>query len=170
MILSVDRKYLEISSINDLKESQMPNENCKLILLDPSDFQLNKFFYKQIGKDFRWFDRLEWSDQKWINYVENPNIETFILKDKDNLVGYFEQILHYDKKNCEIAYFGIMKEFYGKKYGGYLLTEAIKKSFQKDIEKVWLHTCSLDHENAIKNYQARGMKIFKTETINLQIN
>ena len=86
------------------------------------------------------------------------------------MVGYFEQILHYDKKNCEIAYFGIMNEFYGKKYGGYLLTEAIKKSFQQDIEKVWLHTCSLDHENAIKNYQARGMKIFKTETINLQIN
>ena len=170
MILSVVRKYLEISSINDLKQSQIPNKNCKLILLDPPDFQLNKFFYKQIGKDFRWFDRLEWSDQKWINYVENPNTETFILKDKDNLVGYFEQILHYDKKNCEIAYFGIMNEFYGKKYGGYLLTEAIKKSFQQDIEKVWLHTCSLDHENAIKNYQARGMKIFKTETINLQIN
>ena len=170
MILSVVRKYLEISSINDLKQSQIPNENCKIILLDPPDFQLNKFFYKQIGKDFKWFDRLEWSDQKWINYVENPNTETFILKDKDNLVGYFEQILHYDKKNCEIAYFGIMNEFYGKKYGGYLLTEAIKKSFQQDIEKVWLHTCSLDHENAIKNYQARGMKIFKTETINLQIN
>ena len=170
MILSVVRKYLEISSINDLKQSQIPNKNCKLILLDPPDFQLNKFFYKQIGKDFKWFDRLEWSDQKWINYVENPNTETFILKDKDNLVGYFEQILHYDKKNCEIAYFGIMNEFYGKKYGGYLLTEAIKKSFQQDIEKVWLHTCSLDHENAIKNYQARGMKIFKTETINLQIN
>jgi ribosomal protein S18 acetylase RimI-like enzyme len=170
VILSVVRKYLEISSINDLKQSQIPNENCKIILLDPPDFQLNKFFYKQIGKDFKWFDRLEWSDQKWINYVENPNTETFILKDKDNLVGYFEQILHYDKKNCEIAYFGIMNEFYGKKYGGYLLTEAIKKSFQQDIEKVWLHTCSLDHENAIKNYQARGMKIFKTETINLQIN
>ena len=170
MILSVVRKYLEISSINDLKQSQIPNKNCKLILLDPPDFQLNKFFYKQIGKDFRWFDRLEWSDQKWINYVENPNIETFILKDKDNLVGYFEQILHYDKKNCEIAYFGIMKEYYGQKYGGYLLTEAIEKSFIAGVEKVWLHTCSLDHENAIKNYQARGMKIFKTETINLQIN
>ena len=164
------RNYLEIKSIKDLSEIKKPSADYSLVKVSQNDFQLNKFFYKQIGKDFKWFDRLEWSDQKWINYVENPNIETFILKDKDNLVGYFEQILHYDKKNCEIAYFGIMKEFYGKKYGGYLLTEAIKKSFQKDIEKVWLHTCSLDHENAIKNYQARGMKIFKTETINLQIN
>ena len=38
------------------------------------------------------------------------------------------------------------------------------------INKIWLHTCSLDHENALKNYLSRGMKIFKSETINLDIN
>ena len=170
MIVNVDRKYLEINSIKELNHSQKPNDKCRIVLLDPPDFQLNKFFYKQIGKDHRWIDRLQWDDQKWINYVENPNIKTFILKDNNELAGYFEQIFHLNQKNCEIAYFGIMKEFYGKKYGGYLLTEAIKKSFDKDIEKVWVHTCSLDHKNALKNYQARGMKIFKSETVNLNIN
>jgi len=170
VIVNVDRKYLEINSIKELNDSQKPNDNCKLVLLDPPDFQLNKFFYKQIGKDHRWIDRLQWNDQKWINYVESPNIKTFILKDNDELAGYFEQIFHLNQKNCEIAYFGIMKEFYGKKYGGYLLTEAIKKSFDKDIEKVWLHTCSFDHKNALKNYISRGMKIYKTESLNLEIN
>jgi len=170
VIVNVDRKYLEINSIKELNYSPKPNDNCKLVLLDPPDFQLNRFFYRQIGKDHRWIDRLEWNDQKWINYVENSNIKTFILKDNNELAGYFEQIFHLNQKNCEIAYFGIMKEFYGKKYGGYLLTEAIKKSFDKDIEKVWVHTCSLDHKNALKNYQARGMKIFKSETVNLNIN
>ena len=170
MIVNVDRKYLEINSIKELNNSQKPNDNCKLVLLDPPDFQLNKFFYKQIGKDHRWIDRLQWDDQKWINYVESPNIKTFILKDNDELVGYFEQIFHLNQKNCEIAYFGIMKEFYGKKYGGYLLTEAIKKSFDKDVEKVWLHTCSFDHKNALKNYISRGMKIYKTESLNLEVN
>ena len=170
MIVNVDRKYLEINSIKELNYSPKPNDNCKIFLLDPPDFQLNKFFYKQIGKDHRWIDRLQWNDQKWINYVENPNIKTFILKDNDELAGYFEQIFHLNQKNCEIAYFGIMKEFYGKKYGGYLLTEAIKKSFEKEIEKVWVHTCSFDHKNALKNYISRGMKIYKTESINLEIN
>ena len=170
MIVNVDRKYLEINSIKELNYSPKPNDNCKLVLLDPPDFQLNRFFYRQIGKDHRWIDRLEWNDQKWINYVESPNIKTFILKDNDELAGYFEQIFHLNQKNCEIAYFGIMKEFYGKKYGGYLLTEAIKKSFDKDIEKVWLHTCSFDHKNALKNYISRGMKIYKTESLNLEIN
>ena len=63
----------------------------------------------------------------------------------------------------EIAYFGILEEYQNKKLGSFLLSEAIKKSFNENINRVWLHTCSLDHENALKNYLARGMKIFKSE-------
>ena len=74
------------------------------------------------------------------------------------------------KKQSEIAYFGILREYFGKKYGGYLLSEAIIKSFVKGIDRVWVHTCSLDHQNALKNYQARGMKIFKSEKIKVDIN
>ncbi len=170
MIIKVERNYLEIDSIKDLKPSKKPNKDCNLYLLNPPDFALNKFFYKNIGKDYRWIDRLEWDNNKWINYVENPNLKTHILKDKENLVGYFETIFNFEKKNVEIAYFGILKEYFGKKYGSFLLTEAIKRSFISNINKVWLHTCSLDHKNALKNYQARGLKIFKSETINLNIS
>ncbi len=170
MIVEVDRNYLEINSIKNLNSSNRPNKDCSLILVDPPDFQLNKFFYKQIGKSHRWIDRLVWNDDSWINYLENQNIKTFILKDKENLVGYFEIIYNFKEKNAEIAYFGILSEYYGKKYGGYLLSKAIMKSFEKGIKRVWVHTCSLDHKNALKNYQARGMKIFKSEKINLNIN
>jgi hypothetical protein len=65
----------------------------------------------------------------------------------------------------EIAYFGIFKEFFGKGIGGYLLTDAILNSFKEKINKVCVHTCTLDHPNALKNYLARGMTIFKTEKI-----
>ena len=170
MIVKVDRNYLEINSIKDLKVSKNPNKNCKITLIDPPDFQLNKFFYKQVGKEHRWIDRLVWDDNKWISYVENPKVKTYILKDIENLVGYFEIIFNFEKKHSEIAYFGILSEYLGKKYGGYLLSEAITKSFEKSIERVWVHTCSLDHKNALKNYQARGMKIFKSEKINVNIN
>ena len=170
MIIKVDRNYLEINSIKDLKNSNKPSENCNLHLVDPPDFQINKFFYKQIGKDHRWVDRLSWSEKSWIDYVEDRQVKTYVLREKEDPVGYFEQIFHIEKKSCEIAYFGILKEYYGKKYGGYLLTEAIKNSFIDGIEKVWVHTCSLDHKNALKNYQARGMRIFKSETINLNVN
>tara|TARA_B100001250_G_scaffold150224_1_gene128738 strand:+ start:375 stop:887 length:513 start_codon:yes stop_codon:yes gene_type:complete len=170
VIAKVHRNYLEIKSIKELNNSKKPSENCNLQLIDPPDFQINKFFYKQIGKDFRWIDRLSWNEKNWIDYVEDAKVKTYVLQDKEDLIGYFEQIFHFEKKNCEIAYFGILKEYHGKKYGGFLLTEAIKNSFINGIEKIWVHTCSLDHKYALKNYQARGMKIFKTETVNLNIN
>ena len=170
MITKVERNYLEINSLEDLKYSAKPNENCNLHLVEPPDFQINKFFYKHIGKDHRWSDRLEWNDKKWIKYVENNNVKTYVLQDKEELIGYSEQIFHFEEKNCEIAYFGILQEYYGKKYGGFLLSQAIKNAFVNEIDRVWLHTCSLDHKFALKNYQARGMKIFKSETVNLNIN
>ena len=166
----VERSYLEIKSINELLVKNKPFNGLNLEKVNPPDFQLNKFFYKQIGSDHRWIDRLVWDDQKWISYVSNPNVKTYVLKKNDDLVGYFEQIINQEKNDCEIAYFGILKEFYGKKYGAHLLSLAITKCFEKKINKVWLHTCSLDHENALKNYLSRGMKIFKSETINLDIN
>ena len=90
-----------------------------------------------------------------------------MLKNKDDLVGFFEQNIFIPQKECEIAYFGILEEYIGKKIGAYLLSEAIKRSFNENINRVWLHTCSLDHENALKNYLARGMKIFKSEIVKI---
>ena len=152
-------------SLEDLKESTETWLDYSLNLLEPTDFQLNKFFYKNVGKDHKWIDRLVWSDTQWIDYVSNKNLRTFIFKKKDDLVGFFELIFNPEKKEIEIAYFGLLEEYRNKKLGSYLLSQAIKKSFENNIKRVWLHTCSLDHKNALNNYIARGMKIFKTETV-----
>ena len=167
MTEEVERNYLEINSINDLKEGINPSDNYRLILLDPINFQLNKFFYKNIGKKHKWVDRLIWDEQRWIDYVSSQKVKTYVLKNKDDLVGFFELIFHYEKNEVEIAYFGILEEYQNKKLGSYLLSQAIKKSFNKNVNRVWLHTCSLDHKNALNNYVARGMKIFKTEIVKI---
>ena len=167
MIQEVKRSYLEINSLEDLKENNQSTDSYSLNLLDPINFQLNKFFYKNIGKKHRWIDRLVWAESQWIDYVSNNKVKTYIFKYKEELVGFFELIFHFEKKEVEIAYFGILEEFQNKKLGSYLLTQAIKKSFVGNINRVWVHTCSLDHKNALNNYIARGMKIFKTETIKI---
>ena len=162
----VERNFLEIKSIEELIESKVPQINHSIELVEPVDFQLNKFFYKNVGNKHRWTDRLIWSENEWIRYVSSANIETYILKIENDLAGYFELINHLNLKEIEIAYFGLLEEYHNKKLGGYLLSEAIKKSFlKKNIERVWVHTCTLDHKNALKNYMARGMKIYKKETI-----
>ena len=165
MTQEVERNYLEIHSIRDLNEVVKPNKDCNLNLLEPINFQLNKFFYKNIGKKHKWTDRLVWTEAQWIEYVSSKKVKTYILKYQNDLAGYFELIFHSDEKEVEIAYFGLLEEFQNKKLGSYLLSQAIKKSFNNKVKRVWVHTCSLDHKNALKNYIARGMKIFKSETI-----
>ena len=167
MTEQVKRNYLEINSLKDLKETTRAFDDYSIVLLNPVNFQLNKFFYKNIGKKHRWVDRLIWSEQQWIDYVSNSKVKTYVLKYKDDLVGFFELIFHFENKEVELAYFGILEDYQNKKLGSFLLSEAIKKSFNENIDRVWLHTCSLDHENALKNYLARGMKIFKSEIVKI---
>ena len=167
MTQDVQRNYLEIKSIQDLNEVVEPNGDYSLDLLEPINFQLNKFFYKNIGKKHKWVDRLVWTENQWIDYVSNKNVEIYVFKFQADLAGFFELISHSEKKEVEIAYFGLLEEFQNKNLGSYLLSQAIQKSFKENINRVWVHTCSLDHKNALNNYIARGMKIFKTETINI---
>ena len=163
----IERNYLEIYSLGDLIESENPSNEFQIELIDPPNFQLNKFFYKNIGKKHHWIDRLTWNEKQWIDYTTNKNIKTYVLKKKEDLVGYFELLFHDDLNEIEIAYFGLLEEFQNKKLGSYLLSTAIKKSFLNKSKRVWVHTCSLDHKNALNNYLSRGMKIFKKETISI---
>ncbi len=167
MTKEVKRNYLEINSIEDLNQSSKPSDDYSLNLLDPVNFQLNKFFYKNIGNKHKWVDRLTWTEKQWIDYLSSKNVKTYILKYKNDLVGFFELIHHQEKKEVEIAYLGILEDYHNKKLGSYLLSEAIKISFKNKIDRVWVHTCTLDHKNALNNYITRGMKIFKTEIINI---
>ena len=167
MTKAVKRNYLEIGSLEDLNQGSKPSDGYSLNLLEPINFQLNKFFYKNIGKKHKWVDRLIWTEEQWIDYVSSNKVKTFVLKYKNDLVGFFELIYHEEKKEIEIAYLGILEEYRNKQLGSYILSEAIKESFKNKIDRVWVHTCTLDHRNALKNYITRGMKIFKTETINI---
>ena len=167
MTKEIKRNYLEIRSLQELNEVSPLSDDYYVELLDPINFQLNKFFYKNIGKKHRWVDRLIWTESQWIDYVSDKKIKTYVLKHKDNLAGFFELIFYSEKRETEIAYLGVLEEYQNKKLGSFLLSEAIKVSFKNNIDRVWVHTCSLDHKNALNNYISRGMKVFKTETIKI---
>ena len=161
----IERNYLERNSLTDLNDSNTSPEGYLVELIQSADFQLNKFFYKNVGKKHHWVDRLIWTDKQWIKYTSDKKVKTYVLRRYEDLAGYFELIIHKDKNEVEIAYLGLLEEYLNKKLGSYLLSSAIKNSFEYNPQRVWVHTCSLDHKNALMNYTARGMKIFKKETI-----
>ena len=164
MISRVKRYFLEIKSFSDLMDLNLPN-NYQIVLDDKKDFQLNKFFYKQIGVDHFWRDRLIWTNNDWSRYVNNKNLETHILKKGKDLVGYYEQEYHPSSNEVELINMGVLKEFRGLKLGSILLNHAIASVLRKNPNRMWVHTCSLDHKHALQNYKSKGFEIFKEEEI-----
>ena len=70
----IDRYYLEITSIKNLKSKDKPSNKTILELVDNKNYEFNEFFYKQIGKKHHWRDRLVWKEKDWIKYTTNENL------------------------------------------------------------------------------------------------
>ena len=162
----VQRYFLDYEFVKNNKILGSKNKNLLNIFLnDKKNYEVNKFFYKQIGKDHFWRDRLVWTDKQWLKYSSNPLLETWILKDNENnLMGYYE-IEKHENKEFELINMGVLSEYRSKGYGSLLLNHVLKKSFDNKADKVWVHTCSLDHKHALQNYKSKGFEIFKEEEI-----
>lgn len=125
-------------------------------------WRLNRFLYELVGEPWAWRDKLSWSEHQWRSYAEGEGLRTFVAYYDGSPAGYFE--LSLQEEEVEIAYFGLAPTFIGKGFGGPLLSRAIEEAWQMKPKRVWVHTCNLDHPVALRNYQARGMVIYKTET------
>ena len=97
MSKKIERNYLEIISLADLNDNKNSPKDYQIKLIEPPNFQLNKFFYKNIGKKHNWVDRLTWTEKNWIHYTTDEKVKTYVLKNNENLVGYFELIFHKEK-------------------------------------------------------------------------
>ncbi len=130
--------------------------------------ELNRMLYLAVGAPWMWYERFEWSYEKWQKFLDRKNIQTWVAYMGATPIGYFE-LEGQSAGSTEICYFGLLPEFIGKGYGRSLLQDAICKAWDLGGKKVWLHTCSLDHPNALGNYQARGFKVFKEESIHVDL-
>jgi GNAT superfamily N-acetyltransferase len=129
----------------------------------PRDVTVNRDFYRRVGADWSWTDRLPWTLARWQQYLDQPGVETWIGYLGEDEVGYFE-LDRQPASGVEIAYFGLLPAYLGRGLGGVLLSEAILRAWQLRPHRVWVHTCTLDHPQALGNYLARGFAIYKTET------
>ncbi|MDH3585378.1 MAG: GNAT family N-acetyltransferase, partial [Phycisphaerae bacterium] len=93
---------------------------------------------------------------------EQPALATWLGCVQDEAVGYFELEVQ-THHNVQIAYFGLRPEHVGRGLGGALLAAALEQAWSiEGTRRVWLHTCSHDHPHALRNYQARGLTIYRT--------
>lgn len=127
------------------------------------DWRFNRDLYLRVGEQWDWIDKRPWTDEQWKEYA-TAELRTFGGYYDDALVGYYE--LRRDREaGIEIAYFGLLPEWIGRGLGGALLTSAIEAAWriEPNTSRVWVHTCNRDHPQALANYQARGMIVYKVE-------
>lgn len=154
--------YLETHSPADLKE-RPAIPGFEIRKCTDKDFRFNKRLYELVGTQWDWTDKLTWTDKQWKEYAHADDLHTWAAYFEGVLAGYFE-LQEQAGGQVEITYFGLLPEFIGHGLGGHLLTKAIQSAWGLGSSRVWVHTCTLDHPGALGNYQARGMRIYKTET------
>ena len=154
--------HLEMRSPTQLSAKSDP-KNLTLIKANKPQYEYNRFLYQFVGSAWEWTDKLAWTEKQWQQYSEDPKLHLYVAYFEGSPAGYFE-LQQQDGGNVEIMYFGLGVRFIGMGMGGYLLSQAIEQAWAlENTQRVWVHTCSLDHPSALKNYQARGFSLFKTE-------
>jgi ribosomal protein S18 acetylase RimI-like enzyme len=154
--------YLEMNDRKELRPSAKTHEKLLLLRAEIPCPELNRFLYSAVGGDWYWIDRLSWSYERWFEYLNRSDLETWVGYLAGTPAGYYELEMQAGS-NVEIAYFGLLPQFIGRGIGGHLLTEATERSWQMGAARVWVHTCSLDGPAALANYQARGFRMYKEE-------
>jgi GNAT superfamily N-acetyltransferase len=155
--------YLEMSSPDQLQpKGADPRFQVREKL--ERNWQFNRDLYFRVGEQWDWIDKRSWTDGQWEEYATAPELRTFAGYYDDILAGYYE-LRHDRKEGIEIAYFGLLPQWIGQGLGGVLLSNAIERAWglEPNPPRVWVHTCNRDHPQALANYQARGMVVYKVE-------
>jgi len=152
--------YLEITNRREIRSGRPPGIAFTILRVSIPTPDLNRFLYIAVGGTWAWRDRLEWDAVRWRQYVQRPELETWVLYVRGTPAGYAE--LERQGDAVEIVYFGLLPDFIGLGLGGALLTTAVERGFDLGARRVWVHTCTLDHPQALANYVARGMRPYRS--------
>lgn len=166
MPTSVTTWYLEMTSPDELRPAPVRSPCPRIERAEIPSPELSRFLYTAVGGAWHWRDRLPWTYEKWMQWLDRPEVQTWVLYDRGTPAGYVE-LEKQAEENVEIAYFGLLPSFIGRGLGGHLLTEGIVRAWAMNAKRVWVHTCSLDAPSALNNYQSRGLRIYdqKIETL-----
>jgi GNAT superfamily N-acetyltransferase len=167
--MHVTRTYLDLKTPAQFKAAFADFPDIAIIRAKRPLPELYRQCYRAVGEAFHWRDRWDWTDAEITKHLADPAIGLFVASRIDrnkqaDLAGWYELRRVAEDDSVEIAYFGIVAAQFGRGFGKHLLSSAVRDAWALDPKRVWLHTCTLDHPNALPNYLARGFTPYRTET------
>jgi len=161
--------YLELTSPDQLQPARTPKDPVEIKRVEEISPEFSRFLYTSVGGDWHWSGKLPWTWEQWIQWLSRPGFETWVPYVGGTPAGYIA--MKAIDTEVEVENFGLLPGFIGRGIGGHLLTVGLQRAWTLNerhpgiapITRVWLHTNTLDGPNALANYEARGLRPYKTE-------
>ncbi len=118
-----------------------------------------RYLYDTIGADWTWWSRRLMDEGELFEIIRDPLIEVNVLWVSGVPAGLIE-LDRRSKPDIELLYFGLIPDFVGRGFGRYALDWAIDRAWSFRPSRFWVHTCDLDHPNALAVYQKAGFVIY----------
>jgi GNAT superfamily N-acetyltransferase len=117
--------------------------------------------FRRVGEPWLWFSRLVIAEADLRATLDNPLVEVYAATDRSGIELGMLELDFRVPGNCELSYFGLVPEVTGKGNGGWLMGHALGLAWRAGIDRVWVHTCTLDHPAALGFYQRHGFVPYK---------
>jgi GNAT superfamily N-acetyltransferase len=115
--------------------------------------------YRRVGADWMWFSRLNMAPASLQSILASPDVQIYSLA----VDGEDQGLLELDFREagvCELAFFGVTHAVQGSGAGRFLMNRAIEHAWRRPINRFWVHTCTLDHPDALAFYLRSGFRAY----------
>lgn len=134
----------------------MPPSPFRLVHWPAPDGDKYRALFRRVGGPWLWFSRLVMDEARLRSILEDPEVMVYAVIDRAGVeVGMLELDFH-TKATCELSYVGLVPEITGQGHGNWLMAQALAFAWRKDVARVWVHTCTLDHPAALGFYRRHG--------------
>ena len=142
-------------------DATAPSSTLEVQRIDNPEPETYRRLFRRIGSRWLWFSRLVMDDAKLAAIISDPKVELLTVVDRDGQeVGMLELDFR-EPAECELAFVGLVPELSGQGHGRWLLAEALQLAWRDGVERVHVHTCTLDHPAALSAYRRAGFVPFK---------
>jgi len=166
--IQVTRTHLEMRTEPTSVPPRPPAEAHAIMRAHNPTVSFYRYLYHTIGEHYVWWERRAITDEELAELIHAENVEVYVLYVEGNPAGYYELVSLEDNGEIEIGYFGLLPEFVGRRLGAYLLRVAIDDAWSRNPSRVIVNTCTLDHPNALPNYQRAGFVPYAQDTFEIE--
>lgn len=135
---------------------------CELQRIENPDLNRYRALFRRVGEPYLWFSALVLPDEELLGRIHDPQMHVYAVRYGDEDAGLL-QLDFRTARECELLYFGLTQPLIGKGAGRWLMNRAIDIAWSHPIDRFWVHTCTLDHPNAVAFYIRSGFVPFKRQ-------